>query len=121
MPVKDVVAGLSPKMRVAIAKELAQQRVAAKTQQQTAVNNALRNLLNTSLSPIAGPTNFSGDGTPTISNNAITVTARTDRAFCGRPMNPFSATTPAKIVGLTRTPSFAIVAKTDVACIAVTE
>jgi hypothetical protein len=31
MPVKDVVAGLSPKMRVAIAKELAQQRVAAKT------------------------------------------------------------------------------------------
>ena len=30
MPVKDVVAGLSPKMRVAIAKELAQQRVAAK-------------------------------------------------------------------------------------------
>lgn len=36
MPVKDVVAGLSPKMRVAIAKELAQQRVAAKTQQQAA-------------------------------------------------------------------------------------
>jgi hypothetical protein len=34
MPVKDVVAGLSPKMRVAIAKELAQQRVAAKTQAQ---------------------------------------------------------------------------------------
>jgi len=31
MPVKDVVAGLSPKMRVAIAKELAQQRVASKT------------------------------------------------------------------------------------------
>jgi hypothetical protein len=34
---------------------------------------------------------------------------------------PLSSTTPAKIEGLTRTPSFAIVAKTDVACIAVTE
>lgn len=35
MPVKDVVAGFSSKMRVAIAKELAQQRVAAKTAAQS--------------------------------------------------------------------------------------
>ena len=34
---------------------------------------------------------------------------------------PLSSTTPAKIEGLTLTPSFAMVAKTDVACMAVTE
>jgi hypothetical protein len=34
---------------------------------------------------------------------------------------PLSSTTPARIEGLTRTPSFAIVANTEVACIAVTE
>lgn len=43
MPVKDVVAGLSPKMRVAIAKELAQQRVASKTAAQPKAAEAQTN------------------------------------------------------------------------------